>query len=767
MAGLFAGAVLASAAGARRTDSAYPRFLQWADSPQTFVFRPPAGSSGFGDISTAQLAQLPEVKRVMTAASYAALDPAVVNLTAPATNALGTTMFRRKMLAGRQPDPAKADEVTISFLLADDLHLGVGDHLDLTVAKADGQSTARLRFRVVGVDAAPTEFPPQLGSGVDLAWATPAFYRAHTDDLLTYGVSAVWLRDGDRGTPSFQGDVGRLGGGLPVQSFPISDQSVNTERSIHLQAVALWLLAALLAATGGLIVVQLLARQSVLEAADNGELRAMGMTPGQLWTVAMTRVLAVGVMGAVVAVGVAYALSPIAPIGLARNAEPHPGLAFDPLVFGLGTLGLIAVIALAGAAPAWRAARKPGRPAAATLRPSVLASAVGATAAPATVATGMRFALESGRGRTAVPVRSSVGGTAVALAALSAALVFSTSLNHLLATPALYGVTWDAQAASITARDIGPAVDLLRADPRVAAVSVGYTGAPLGLGPRGSRVDAMAIDAVKGPTLFPAPLEGRVPRTSGEIMLGSRTFSELHAHLGGAVPAVLADTPVKRTLRVVGVGVFPSLSDALGLGKGAAMTVGGLQASLPPGQDGPPLDTALVRFQPGTDARLATADLGRRLGDAGYSFLPAQRPADLVNFGRVQNLPFVLAALLGLLAAATLIHVLVVSIRRRRRDLALLKTLGFVPRQVRSTVAWQATTLAGAAAVLGVPIGILAGRWMWTAFAHQLGIVPVVMIRPLGFVAIVAGALVVANLVALLPARLAGRVAPAAALKAE
>ncbi len=83
-----------------------------------------------------------------------------------------------------------------------------------------------------------------------------------------------------------------------------------------------------------------------------------------------------------------------------------------------------------------------------------------------------------------------------------------------------------------------------------------------------------------------------------------------------------------------------------------------------------------------------------------------------------------LSGLLALAALGTLVHTLVMSIRRRRRDLAVLKTLGFVRRQVSATVAWQATTLAGIALVIGLPVGAVVGRWAWTIFANAIGVLP-------------------------------------------
>src|SRR5439155_5623267 len=102
---------------------------------------------------------------------------------------------------------------------------------------------------------------------------------------------------------------------------------------------------------------------------------------------------------------------------------------------------------------------------------------------------------------------------------------------------------------------------------------------------------------------------------------------------------------------------------------------------------------------------------------------------------------------------ATLAHLLVTSIRRRRRDLAVLKTLGFSSGQVRTTVAWQATTLAFLAGVIGIPVGIACGRWVWIVFAHQLGIVPRPAVPVVAVVVLAAAAAPVATPVPVPPGR--------------
>jgi putative ABC transport system permease protein len=138
-----------------------------------------------------------------------------------------------------------------------------------------------------------------------------------------------------------------------------------------------------------------------------------------------------------------------------------------------------------------------------------------------------------------------------------------------------------------------------------------------------------------------------------------------------------------------------------------------------------------------------------------------------VNFGRVQNFPLYLAILVALMAAATLAHVLVTSIRRRRRDLAILKTIGFQRGQLTWTVAWQATTLSLLALAIGIPLGVVVGRWLWTAFSDQLGILPSPAVPIAAVLLTVPATLLLANLIAYLPGRAAGRVQAATILRTE
>jgi putative ABC transport system permease protein len=144
-----------------------------------------------------------------------------------------------------------------------------------------------------------------------------------------------------------------------------------------------------------------------------------------------------------------------------------------------------------------------------------------------------------------------------------------------------------------------------------------------------------------------------------------------------------------------------------------------------------------------------------------------QRPSDIHNYAGVRDTPLVLGAVLALLAVGTLAHMLLTGVRRRRRDLAILKTLGLLRSQLLRVISWQASALAIAALLVGLPLGLLAGRWAWQLFAGSTGVgndasVPV----PLLLLAIPL-TVILANLIAAGPGWSATRIRPALILRSE
>ncbi|HZA74810.1 MAG TPA: ABC transporter permease [Acidimicrobiales bacterium] len=782
--GLAAGAVMALAAGARRTDSAYARFLEAHDAFDVMVIdyeeRGFPGVGGFDEI-----AALPLVEDSAEGdLDLIPLGSSSVPGIAGGDGRIGSEINRFKILEGRRADPDRPEEVVVSFTTAEDYDLDVGSTIQLLspdevegITDPNEIAAARRfldqapdgRLRVVGIEAAPGEFPPQHHADMPMVHLTPAFHDLHLiDDPQTSAeVLLVRLRDGVDGVNAFNAALDRLSDGPAYDSLAQADQATAVERSIHLQAVALWLLAGLVTVSATLIVAQLLSRLTLLEGQDHPTLGALGMSGRDRALLGVIRAAGIAAAGALVGALVAIAVSALLPTGLARTAEPDLGVHLDAVVLGLGATATVAVVVALGAWASWRAAsanaRRPGAAEDdARLRPSGVARVLARGGWPLPAKVGVHMALQTGRGRTAVPVRTTLAGVALGVGALVAALTFGASLTRLLDSPRLYGVTWDLQLAEHDDETFPDrALPRLLDDPRVEAVGVGSSGSAL-VEVDGRRVDAIALDSVDGDLALPI-LAGRSPQGPDEVALGSRTARALGVETGDTVDvAVPGGEPVE--MRVVGRAVFPSVGAASRLGEGLVATVAGAEAVAPP--DLPLLYELFARVGSGVDPDEVVADLNARAG-TNATVEPRREPSDILNFGRVESMPYVLGGILATIAAAALAHLLLSAVRRRRRDLAILKTLGFVRAQVAGTVAWQATAVVVVSLVVAVPLGVALGRWGWTLLADDLGVIARPQVPWLTLTAVVGAALLLANAIALVPGQIAARTQPATDLRSE
>ena len=234
-----------------------------------------------------------------------------------------------------------------------------------------------------------------------------------------------------------------------LTAINLADEVTATERAIRPQAVTLALFAALAGLIALVVIGQLLSRQLSLDSAESPVLRTLGMTPRGLAALSLARLAVITAAGGLAAVMIAMAASPLMPIGPARLAEPHPGVDINLVILGTGCAAIITLPLLLLAPAAWRNAAAAAGPLgvaepAGAARAWRLGAALG-LGRPLTGSLGVRMAFEPGRGRTAVPVRSALAGTIVAVAAVIAAFVFGTSLIHLVETPRLYGQDWQQQ----------------------------------------------------------------------------------------------------------------------------------------------------------------------------------------------------------------------------------------------------------------------------------------------------------------------------------
>jgi putative ABC transport system permease protein len=337
-------------------------------------------------------------------------------------------------------------------------------------------------------------------------------------------------------------------------------------------------------------------------------------------------------------------------------------------------------------------------------------------------------------------------------------------------TPRLYGQRWDA-AVDLQFGGITPAFagQRLAHAPGITGWTFGYHGI-IGIG--GHVIPAIGLAAGKGPLLSPTLLQGRLPRSSDEIALGTATLRQIGRHIGQTVTMTVGERPLRA--RIVGRVVFPNFGQGsftpTDLGQGAQTTAAVLKP--PPGM-APVFDFVLLRFTPGPHRAAHIATFQQSM--AGFCqaarqstcVVTGQRPNGVTNYASIDRTPAALAAVLAVVGAAVLGQFIVVSGRRRRRDFAILKALGLLRRQVRSITAWQVSTLTLLALLAGLPLGIVVGRLSWALFGHGLGI-PAVAVTPVREVLIMVPAvLVIANAVALWPGQATARLSTAGVLRAE
>jgi FtsX-like permease family len=301
----------------------------------------------------------------------------------------------------------------------------------------------------------------------------------------------------------------------------------------------------------------------------------------------------------------------------------------------------------------------------------------------------------------------------------------------------------------------------------------------------GRVVPVLGLDRHRG-SVEPPTTSGRPIRDDGEIELGAVTLHELGKKIGDTV--LVGSPPYQRRLTITGTVTLPSfgvlVSEHVSLGRGAMLSeqallaVQGLSADVAGSasqQSQAPASAVAIDLVPGTSAGQRTS-LVRRTTSADPDGVPGGtyelglnrvRAAAILNAEQMGGQPLTLALGLAVASVLSLTLTILTAVRRRRRELALLKVLGMTRRQVRAIITWQTTLTLGIAIGVGVPLGIAAGRWAWGTFAGSLGVSPVTVVPVLLLAAGGAMLVLAGNLLAAVPAVVAIRTEPAAALRAE
>jgi hypothetical protein len=130
-----------------------------------------------------------------------------------------------------------------------------------------------------------------------------------------------------------------------------------------------------------------------------------------------------------------------------------------------------------------------------------------------------------------------------------------------------------------------------------------------------------------------------------------------------------------------------------------------------------------------------------------------------------ESVPDLLAWLMLLTGAGVLSYGLVISLGRSRRELAIVRAIGFDRQLVRHTSVWVGLAQATAALAVGVPLGVIVGRQAWFAYARSVGVAEVARVPVLELVALSAATLVFGVAVSWVAGRWVARPAPAVALR--
>ncbi len=817
--GLTGGLAMASIAAARRTQSSYPTFLS-STNPSTLtmaIFGYSNGGKGSASI-VKEMDRLKDVSNVRTLDSGAAVPldtsgaPRLATLnnvvTGGSLDGYLTDVDRLSVLQGRLTDPKSLDEIEVTPGAARILHLHVGEIVPYGFyaprqenVPGFGSSKVKpiltVRAKVTGIVAMNSEIvQDDVDRTYGFVFITPAMTkRAATIDrewmLPVY--YAIQLRRGDHGIAKIETELVKLVPPQDTYEFHVTSAVTATvELAVKPESVALGAFGLIAALVCLILSIQALSRQLRQGNEERRILQSLGASQSDTFVESLIGATACLIVGVVLAELIAVALSPLSPLGPVRAVYPSRGLASDWTVLGLGAVILLVVLGAANATIAL--ANSPRRIKSSQSkgpRRSVVVRRLQLFGLPLAPTLGAHFALESPRGRGEVPVRSIVVGAILAVTLMTTTLTFASGLHTLVSHPSLYGWNWDYMLNP--SNDVPPAaLRALNHDSDVAQ----WSGANYNI----LTIDGQAVPMLIAPphaTVVPPILSGHGIRAPSQIVVGSETLAMLHKSVGDTVvvsygspasaPVYIAPT----RMTIVGTATFPAVGYAAAVAEHTSMGTGAMVstafepprfaraiANRDPNLNGPEL--VFVRLRPGVSLAAGKRNLEgiAAVGNAVFkkdpqgvgneiSVLGVQRPAQIVDYRSIGATPVVLATGLAAGAVIALALTLIASVRRRRRDIAVLKTLGFTRSMLSAAVAWQSIVDALIGVLVGIPLGILFGRELWTLFARDINAVPQPTVPTVAIILVGVGTIVVAIIASTWPGQSAAKTPPGLVLRAE
>jgi hypothetical protein len=469
---LIGGLSMGAAAGARRTESSFPTYFASTNPSTVQLFSryddPGLGlDTGYDPRLANEIAHLPIVERSATSIifdgninldavtgvhphpSAGETPPSVVG----STDGAYSSMDRVSLVAGRM---AKGpDEAVVNAQAAKEMGvhigsvLGVPFYTDQQNQQANpGKPYLTARVVIVGevttYDTVVESDYATLGSGIVIL--SPGLTGLLELKCATGSETFLQIVGGDTNAKRALAEVYKID---PVAAhFPAqvtSDLVPTAEQVIAPDAVALAVFGGIAGLAVLLILGLMIGRILRTRSDETDRLRALGANRATRVLDASAGVLGALLVGSLLAVAVAIGLSPLTPLGPVRPVYPHPGLGFDWTVLGLGFLVLIVVLGMLTVVLSRREVKRLSSrrsTEAWTTAPRWVSSTM-TSGLPISALTGIRFATEPGRTRSAAPVRSAIFGTVLAVIALVATVTFGASLDNLVSHPALYGWNWN------------------------------------------------------------------------------------------------------------------------------------------------------------------------------------------------------------------------------------------------------------------------------------------------------------------------------------
>jgi len=548
-------------------------------------------------------------------------------------------------------------------------------------------------------------------------------------------------------------DASRAGYYYISQDRADIDRSVERATRPTVAALNLFAIVALLAtvAVFGIATARVCRRAEV----ESRRLMELGATPPQRVGAAVIPSLVAIAVGVVGAIGVGALLSPIGPLGSVRPLVSATDISAPVWLSLLVVVPFAAALALMAALVAIAMVRRALRTTTQPPRKGTRLSRLVGTWWRPSFTTGTNAALDFRRPGTA----AAIVGCVVAVLCVCGALIFDSNVRTLVEDPVEYGWPWDV------AMIIGAGYGDADAD-AIAATLVGNAdveGYEVYGMDSSSQFGDVGVPVIYGYPEFDTPefpiVSGRPARNANEAVLGTNTTARLGVSIGDEI-ALSSTSFNDREVVIVGTAVLPAVgpfvSDRTGLGDGAFVILD------EPANSTRTASLVGIRLRDRTDRDAFAAGLGP-LENWSLIFEPplvltdSVRSAEIVNVTELRSAPLILIRLLALALFGGFALSIVVSVRDRQRELAILRVLGFRDSNLRASVRWQAFTMMFVGLIVGVPLGVLVGRSAWRAFANQLGVVPRASIPTWILITTIVGSVLLALVAAIVPARSATR----------